>query len=234
MQDEINDALKAARDEPLSHSDGTQWTVTTWSTSYSDGGGRVDWEIGVQEVADQRIDSVELLGINADVRWFQVFVSSDPDVDPTTVTLELLLNEEQHRTISDLRWQQATSFEAKYFPVNMRGAAETAFSARLGQVVWQRTDDGFLNHFVLVSERGDGPKFMKGLSIAQAWEPRLQRTTEIAARNERALDVLVKVLHESGALSSDAMKEVRRVMESGISTAQWDEIRRVDDIENYR
>lgn len=235
MEDEINESLRGAREEPLVHSDGSNWIVATWSSSYENGGARMDWEVAIEEAADDRLDEVEMLGISARPEWLEIHTPSDRESEPSSVTAELLLNEQEHRAVADLQWRQIDRRDAEYFPLVLRrGDEEATFSARLGRVLWQRRDDGFLNHITLVSERGDGEEAMRGPRVVRAFEPRLQRTTEIATRTERVLDALITGLERSGALSSEAADEVRRAAESDFSTAQWDELRRVEDMEDFR
>jgi len=233
--DEINSILANAQDEGwIDDSDGTKWRVVTWSSNYSNDHPSMTWDVAVTEMPTEEISTIDMLGITCTVEWSEIWHPEGPGGKPTTIIVEAILSEIEHQTVSDKHWRQVDQRIPEYFPVTLHGSGEATISVRFGKLVWQDTARGYLNHITLVSERGDSDESLKGGTFANMNQPSLNRTSDIATRTERVLDALLERLQSSDLLSEDDILHIRAAAGSEFTRTQWDELRRVNDVADYR
>jgi hypothetical protein len=206
-------------------SDGREWIVDNWSSSYRNNSNRVTWNIDLTELVKSELTSVEFGGLDLSVRWVDLPDAYRPGTR-ATVTVEV----SSDQAMSDEIFRLIAESGADYFPVKFHGLSSDPIPMRFGRYVWARSGDELVHSITFVTQDGDEDD-PRGLTINQ---PELTRTTEMSARSERMIAALLDKLESAGVLSREMIDEIGAIAGDDLTPAQSRELFRANHIEDFR
>ncbi|MFF7581143.1 hypothetical protein ACFZBE_40395 [Streptomyces sp. NPDC008061] len=215
--DELNAELKAATgdDGDLLRGADTNWSVSEQSYSYTVGAQSdvYTYKVELQEGEDLQASTVEVGGLALPPSAYREWIDREGKYLVLTFVTETAGEEDQR--LEEL----VVDRNARYFDVIRRGISDTPTRMRFGRCLWQENDNGTKRHNLsLVADEGqeDG----ESSAFALLNQPQLDRTTEAAVANARALAVLLDELQTQGVLPAEAADRVKAAAVSRELTAQ--------------
>jgi hypothetical protein len=205
--------------------DGAQWSGRIEVESYRDVQGLHNLRIGWEEQEQVDADAVEFEGMLLRPQHYEENTTDGG----LAISFRARLTSAETQTLRGL--QQPRPGVDLYFSVVRHGVSEQPRRMRLGRVLWQKLEDGDVEHQITLVEDVYDTAPRAGFR-ALAGEPQVSHLLDAVEQLAGERDALIDALKNGGVLDDDAIERVRQagLATRGMRRYQFYE---VDDISEW-
>jgi hypothetical protein len=236
LEDQISEELSNARraEGALVDSEGGEWIVETYSSSFSTSGGGMSYEAVLIEVEHLDVTAVMAEGVTCKVNWY---TDDGNDVaskhqDAVLLRAELEVGSEDVAATNRFVWENDGYFDlVRTTPQGDLNPVRARFG---GKLRWQEAAGGGRRYLVnFVVPLNDEPE---ELASASAWDsgPETYNVQMEVLRLGAAHESLLHELHQAGALDEDAVDRARAVREADPENIKVMAFYESIDLDQYR